>query len=164
MKAKIKILFSIGVISSLAFSSVAFGASAELNRARSLYNGKNYKQASKLLFSLSKNSRYRREQSAIAYELAESLEGLGLIQSAVFQLIKAVRYGKGQVLSSSLEKLTKLTFQVNDDVGLVITEDGNYGEIYRQEIPFTDFPLDEITLWAIKNELNGFTIMLPSEY
>jgi len=103
---------------SLAFSSVAFSASAELNRARSLNNSENYKQASKLLFSLSKNSRYRREQAAIAYELAESLEGLGLTQSAVFQLIKAVRYGKGGVLSRSLEKLTKLAFKVNDDVGL----------------------------------------------
>ena len=70
------------------------------------------------MFSLSKNSRYRREQASIAYELAESLEGLGLKQSAVFQLIKAVRNGKGNVLSSSLEKLTRLAFEVNDDVGL----------------------------------------------
>jgi len=118
VKSKLRTLVSVGVVACLAFSSTAFGASAELNRARSLNNSKEYKQASQLLFSLSKNSRYRREQAAIAYELAESLEGLGLIQSAVFQLIKAVRYGKGNVLSSSLEKLTKLAFLVNDDVGL----------------------------------------------
>ena len=111
-------IVSLGLIAGFIFSNTALAASAELNRARSLNNSKDYKQASTLLYSLSKNSRYRREQAAIAYEFAESLEGMGLTQSAVFQLIKAVRYGKGNVLSSSLEKLTKLAFQVNDDVGL----------------------------------------------
>lgn len=118
MKTLVKFITNAALVAGFAFASTAYGASAELNRARSLNNGQNYKEASQLLFSLSKNSRYRKEQAAIAYELAESLEGLGLIQSAVFQLIKAVRYGRGNVLSSSLEKLTKLAFQVNDDVGL----------------------------------------------
>jgi len=27
-----------------------------------------------------------------------------------------------------------------------------------------DFPLREIVLWSVRNELNGFTIMLSSEY
>ena len=101
----------------LSAASVSFG-STDLNRGRSLNRAENYKEASTLLFGLSTNSRYRKEQADIAFELAKSLEGLGLKQSAVFQLIKAVRYGKGRVLSKSLEKLTKLAFEVGDDVGL----------------------------------------------
>ncbi len=100
-------------------SSVSFG-SQKLNRARGLNDIKNYINASKILYSLSRNSRYRKEQAAIAYEMARSFEGLGLKQSAVFQLIRAVRYGQGQnlVLSKSLEKLSKLAFQVGDSIGL----------------------------------------------
>lgn len=38
-------------------------------------------------------------------------------------------------------------------------EDGNYNEVFRKRIEFTDFPLPEITLWFTDN-----TILLPSEY
>ena len=100
------------------FFSLSSFASTDLNRGKSLNKSGNYKRASQLLFGLSTNSRYRKEQAEIAYELANSLEGLDLKQSAVFQLIKAVRYGRGRVLSKSLEKLTKLAFEVGDDVGL----------------------------------------------
>ena len=37
--------------------------------------------------------------------------------------------------------------------------DGNEAVVYAQEIPFTDFPLDEVTLWFA----NG-VIYLPSEH
>lgn len=33
----------------------------------------------------------------------------------------------------------------------------------QQQIPFTDFPLDKIDIWAGDNG-NGFTLKLPSEY
>ncbi len=93
-------------------------ASQELNRARGLVDSGNYIEASKLLHALSENSRYRKEQAPIAYETARSFEGLGLKQSAVFQLIKAVRYGRSNILARSLEKLSVLAFEVGDDVGL----------------------------------------------
>lgn len=49
--------------------------------------------------------------------------------------------------------------------GAVITaEDGNDNVIAKKSIPFTDFPLDEITVWAERNELGGITILLPSEH
>ena len=51
----------------------------------------------------------------------------------------------------------KLT--VKDGKGIVTVEDGNNNEIHSQKIPFTDFPLDEITLWVTNN-----VVMLPSEY
>lgn len=47
---------------------------------------------------------------------------------------------------------------------LATAEDGNGKQIAKQSIPFSDFPLDEITLWAARNELGGITILLPSEY
>jgi len=50
--------------------------------------------------------------------------------------------------------------KVNDDKSAVVTcEDGNYNEIIRQDIPFTDFPLKEISVWV----QNG-VCFLPSEY
>ena len=43
---------------------------------------------------------------------------------------------------------------------LLICEDGNYKELARQEISYTDFPLPE----GIKLYLDGGVLMLPSEY
>jgi hypothetical protein len=42
---------------------------------------------------------------------------------------------------------------------LAVADDGNGKEILRQEIAFTDFPLDEITLYLTDN-----TLLLPTEY
>lgn len=38
-------------------------------------------------------------------------------------------------------------------------EDGNGNVVTSNKIPYTDFPLDEITLWCVNK-----VIMLPSEY
>ena len=46
---------------------------------------------------------------------------------------------------------------------VMIYEDGNDREHARQEIPYTDFPLDSITLYACWDGEN-WVIMLPSEY
>ena len=51
----------------------------------------------------------------------------------------------------------KLT--TKDSTGVLVCEDGNGHEVTRQEISYTDFPLDEITLWFTDN-----VILLPSEY
>lgn len=51
-----------------------------------------------------------------------------------------------------------------DRKATLTTSDGNDGILKTEKIPFTDFPLSEITLWAIRNEFDGFTIMLPREY
>jgi len=43
--------------------------------------------------------------------------------------------------------------------------DGNDKELVRQEIPYTDFPLNTITLYAALDEgLDGLVVMLTSEY
>lgn len=46
---------------------------------------------------------------------------------------------------------------------LVVIEDGNDNEYARQVIEYSDFPLDDLTLYACLSEA-GWVIMLPSEY
>ena len=46
---------------------------------------------------------------------------------------------------------------------VMIYEDGNDHEHARQEIPYTDFPLDSITLYACWDQ-EHWVLMLPSEY
>ena len=53
--------------------------------------------------------------------------------------------------------------QVTGDRAVMIYEDGNSQEHARQEIPYTDFPMTSITLYACWNQEN-WVIMMPSEY
>jgi hypothetical protein len=81
------------------------------------------------------------------------------------------------VIASYQSELLEQPFQVwqfkcNTELklGTVTCEDGNGNELVRQEIEYTDFPLDELTLWA---ELGGYgseenwtpamVLMVPSE-
>lgn len=49
---------------------------------------------------------------------------------------------------------------VHDDLSATLTcDDGNGNIIYTKQIPFTDFPLEEITFY-----FTGNVILLPSEY
>jgi hypothetical protein len=52
----------------------------------------------------------------------------------------------------------KLTVRPDRTASLVCS-DGNDHIVYTQHIPFTDFPIEEITLWFTNN-----TIYLPSEH
>jgi hypothetical protein len=69
-------------------------------------------------------------------------------------------------ISQRLEKAVAAeAFQVwklkvrEDRTASLVCSDGNDIVVLKQEIPFTDFPRDEITLWFVDN-----TIFLPSEY
>lgn len=54
---------------------------------------------------------------------------------------------------------------VNEDSTCVLTcEDDNGNVLVKQEIEYTDFPMRSFKLWCLHNELNGLTLMLPSEY
>lgn len=58
------------------------------------------------------------------------------------------------------EEFVTWTLKVHADRSAVaIAEDGNGRELTRQDIPWTDFPLDEVTLY-----LRDRVLMLPSEY
>ena len=69
------------------------------------------------------------------------------------------------ILSNQLElKLRSQPFQVwkmvvQDDSAAVTVEDGNDNEIISFTIGYTDFSLEEITLWLVDK-----TLLLPSEY
>jgi hypothetical protein len=52
---------------------------------------------------------------------------------------------------------------VSQGRAVMIYEDGNGGEHARQQIPYTDFPLSGITLYACWDGAH-WVIMLPSEY
>ena len=52
----------------------------------------------------------------------------------------------------------KLTVHA-DRTATLACEDGNGNTVYTQRIPFTDFPMDEATLWFANN-----VIYLPSEH
>ena len=53
--------------------------------------------------------------------------------------------------------------QVSEGRAVMIYEDGNGRELARQAIPYTDFALSEITLYACWDQ-EHWVIMLPSEY
>ena len=53
--------------------------------------------------------------------------------------------------------------QVSEGRAEMIYEDGNGHEHARQAIPYTDFPLSEITLYACWDD-EHWVIMLPSKY
>jgi hypothetical protein len=72
------------------------------------------------------------------------------------EIALAQRYEK----SVTAERFQVWTLKVKDDHTATLScGDGNNNIVYRKEIPFTDFPADEITLWFANN-----TIFLPSEY
>lgn len=60
----------------------------------------------------------------------------------------------------------KLT--VNGNKATIVCEDGNNNKILQQKIPYTDFPLPEITLWVQPTQGEDgkmkWIIFLPSEY
>ena len=54
--------------------------------------------------------------------------------------------------------------KVNEDRSAVVTcDDGNENILYTQEIPFTDFELSEVKVYATKDD-QYLIIILPSEY
>jgi hypothetical protein len=53
--------------------------------------------------------------------------------------------------------------QVIDHGAMMRYEDGNGRELARQAIPYTDFPLANLTLYAVW-DTEHWVIMLPSEY
>ena len=56
-------------------------------------------------------------------------------------------------------QLWKLAVNLDQHTGVLTCDDGNGNIVYSKRIPFTDFPLQEISLYFCNN-----TILLPSEY
>ena len=62
-------------------------------------------------------------------------------------------------ISAEEFQVWKLVVNREKSTAVLTCEDGDYNEVFRKDIDFTDFPLPEITLWYTNR-----TILLPSEY
>ena len=82
-----------------------------------------------------------------------------------FWLMDAIAsHQTNQQVAAEPFQVWKLTVNEQKQVALVCT-DGNETVLVRQEIPYSDFPLSEITLYAEQSEyLAGRVVMLASEY
>lgn len=67
------------------------------------------------------------------------------------------------LLNGDEESFTTLKLTKTGRRALVVIDDGNANLIARQDIEYTDFPLAEITLYAVW-EGERWVILLPSEY
>ena len=100
--------------------------------------------------------RFRHWTTRIVYtpgiaDMAEMCSAYWLIDLvASHQVAPSVRAEEFQVW--------KLTVAA-DRTALAVADDGNGREVARQVIEFTDFPLDEMTLWLVSG-----TLLLPGEY
>jgi hypothetical protein len=81
---------------------------------------------------------------------------------AYWLLDKIALHGSPEIADEDFQ-VWKLSVHL-DRTATLTTSDGDDGILKTEEIPFTDFPLSEIALWAVRNEFDGFTIMLPGEY
>jgi len=92
----------------------------------------------------------------------EGVQFLAERAQAYWLLDKIALHGSSKIARERFQ-VWKLTVNPDGSAALT-TEDGNNNVLRTEKLSFTDFPLREISLWAVRNELNGFTIMLPSEY
>ena len=59
-----------------------------------------------------------------------------------------------------LQEFGAWKLEVNEDrSAILVCEDGNYNELYREKIDWTDFPLNKIDLW-----FGNGVLILPSEH
>lgn len=74
-----------------------------------------------------------------------------------YWFIDAVMFS-GRIIQNQEFQVWKLIRVINDEFRL-LCEDGNYNNLYTQDILFSDFPGDEVMLYLIEGVL-----LLPSEY
>jgi len=82
-------------------------------------------------------------------------------QARCFWMMDAIASHLAEIGTADWFVVVKTT--VKDAKALMVYEDGNGHEHARQEIPYTDFPLSAITLYA-NSDGQHWVIMLPSEY
>jgi hypothetical protein len=82
-------------------------------------------------------------------------------QAACYWLVDACVSHLQEIGTADWFVLVRLAVQ--DSRATMVYEDGNGKEHARQQIPFTDFPLPSITLYACWDG-EHWVIMLPSEY
>ena len=82
-------------------------------------------------------------------------------QGACFWMMDAVASHLSEIGTKDWFVLVRVN--VAQGRAVMVYEDGNDHELARQEIPYTDFPLEAISLYACW-DTQHWVIMLPSEY
>ena len=82
-------------------------------------------------------------------------------QGACFWMMDAIASHLCEIGTADWFVLVRV--HVTEGRAVMIYEDGNDREHARQEIPYTDFPLDSVTLYACWDQ-EHWIIMLPGEY
>ena len=81
-------------------------------------------------------------------------------QGGAYWLVHDIVIAQKTVPAVAAESFQFWKLKVNPDHSAILTcEDGNGNVVYRNDLNFTDFPLDEVTLYFTNNVL-----LLPSEY
>lgn len=88
---------------------------SDFRRALALSRSRNYTEASRILFKLVYNPRYRSQSSRIRYILGLNLWKMKLYQLAAFQFISVVKEGSGKYVNLALEKLSLVADELGDD-------------------------------------------------
>jgi hypothetical protein len=90
-----------------------------------------------------------------AYYLAEKAACFWLMDAIWSYVVAEQWLGKEDFITCKLN--------VQDCVGELIFDDGNDRTLASQKIPYTDFPLEGVTLFIVR-ESSQFVVMLPGEY
>lgn len=85
--------------------------------------------------------------------LAEAAEAFWLMDAAASYLLEL----------GTADWFVLVRLAVTGSSAVLTLEDGNGGVRSRQEIPYTDFPIPQYTLYACWNG-SDWVLMLPSEY
>lgn len=80
--------------------------SKKIQRALRQLRSNNYQGASKNLFKLSVDSRYKKERARVKYLLGLTFYKMGLNQAAAFQFVEVIKMGKSPYTRRSLQKLS----------------------------------------------------------
>lgn len=81
-------------------------------------------------------------------------------QGGAYWLLDSIAIAQTHVKAVKAEEFQVWTLKVNpDSTALLTCDDGNKNIVYKQSIPFTDFPLTEVKLYFCND-----VIMLTSEY
>jgi hypothetical protein len=77
-----------------------------------------------------------------------------------YWLLDTIALAQKHCPNLAVEEFQRWTLRVAaDHTATIRCEDGNGRELFNESLPFTDFPMPEITLWFTDN-----VILLPSEY
>lgn len=97
---------------------------------------------------------------------AEEMGAFWLLDTISALLVELKMNGKD--LDFAVVKIDPTAVHNSEVAARIVIEDGNYEEIHTHQVGFTDLDFDRLPddfqIWAARNELDSFTLYLPSEH